>query len=150
MILLWTRFPSWIFHRWFEIWLSHWVFTIPLSEVNSANDMAEVNIPILAIIFRCGWETKILHTIFRYIFTYISNDIRCGNTLAHWFYKVSSDIYGDFPPTLDDIWTESQMVHLFVNSHVFTTMVSGFKKLKHVLSAYVIQFYDTFIGIIVN
>ena len=76
--------------------------------------MYEANIPMHAMIFRCGWETKSLHTIYRYVFTSMSNDMRCGKTLAHWFYKVSSDIYGGVTPTLDEIQTDSHMVHLFV------------------------------------
>ena len=78
--------------------------------------MYEANIPMHAMIFRCGWETKSLHTIYRYVFTSMSNDMRCGKNLVHWFYKVSSDIYDGVPTTLDDIRTESQMVHLFVDS----------------------------------
>ena len=78
--------------------------------------MAEANTPIHAMILCCGWETKSINTIFSYVFTFMSNDMRCGKTLSHWFYKVSSEIYGGVPTTLDDIQTESQMVHLFVDS----------------------------------
>ena len=57
---------------------------------NAKNTMAESNIPMHALIFWCGWETKSLHTIFSYIFTSLSNDIRCGNNLSQWFFKQSN------------------------------------------------------------
>ena len=50
---------------------------------NAVNKMGESNIPMHAIIFRCGWETNSIHTIFSYLFTSLSNGMRCGNTLAH-------------------------------------------------------------------
>ena len=85
--------------------------------------MAEANIPMQTMISCCGWETKSLHTIFSYVFISMSNDTRCGKTLANWFYKVSSEIYGGVPHTLDDIRTGSQMVHLFINSLFFTKLI---------------------------
>ena len=113
--------------------------------------MDESNIPMHAMIFRCGWETNILHTIFSYVFTSKLNGMRCGKNLSNLFYKVSSEIYGGVPPTLDDIQTESQMVHLFVNSiFVHRTGLRYRKKLKHILAASILQFYDAFIGIIGN
>ena len=78
--------------------------------------MDEANIPMHAMILNCVWETKSLHTIFRYILTFMSNDMRYGKTLAHCFYKVSNEIYGGIPPTLDYTRTESHMVHLFADS----------------------------------
>ena len=56
--------------------------------------MAEANIPMNAMIFCCEWDTNSLHTILSYVFKSMSNDMGCGKTLAHWNYKVSSDIYG--------------------------------------------------------
>ena len=70
---------------------------------NAVNTMDESNIPMHALIFICGWETKGIHTIFSYMFTSLSNERRCGNTLAHWFFKQSDEIYGGIPPSLDDI-----------------------------------------------
>ena len=67
--------------------------------------MAGGNIPMHALIFCCGWDTKGLHTIFIYILTYLSNDMRCGNTLYHWFFKVPNEIYGGVPPILEDMQT---------------------------------------------
>ena len=113
--------------------------------------MAKANIPMHAIIFRCGWETKSLHTIFSYIFTSMSNDMMCGKTLAHWFYKVYSDINGGVTPNLDDIKTEYQMVHLFANIiYVHNTGIRYKTKFKDILHASVLQFYDAFPGIIGN
>ena len=55
---------------------------------NSAvNTMGESNIPMHALVFRCGWETNSIHTIFSYLFTSLSNDIRCGKRLAQCFFK---------------------------------------------------------------
>ena len=56
-----------------------------------------------AMIFPSGWETKSLNKKLSYGFTSMSNDMKCVNTLAHCFYKVSIEIYGGVPPTLDDI-----------------------------------------------
>ena len=68
------------------------------------------------LIFQCGWETKSLYTIFKYIFTCLSNDLRCGKTLSHWFFNKSNEIHGGVLPTLEDIKTEPDLVNLFVNS----------------------------------
>ena len=70
---------------------------------NSVNAMAEANIPMNAMIFCCEWDTNSLHTILSYVFKSMSNYMGCGKTLAHWNYKVSSDVYGGIPPTLYDI-----------------------------------------------
>ena len=77
--------------------------------------MTESNIPMYDIIFRFGWETKSVHTIFMYILTYLSNDMRCGKILSHWFFNQSNEIYGGTPPTLDNIKTEPDLANLFVN-----------------------------------
>ena len=82
--------------------------------------------------------------------TSMSNDMRCGKTLAHWFYKVSSDIYGGVTPTLDEIQTDSHMVHLFVGIIFVHNTGLHYKKLKHILSAYVLRCYDAFLGIILK
>ena len=77
--------------------------------------------------------------------------MRCGKTLACWFYKMSSEIYGGVPLTLDDIRTDSQMVYLFVNSIFVNNTGLWYKTtLKHILASYVLLFYDIFLGIIVN
>ena len=83
---------------------------------NTVNHMTKENIPMRAIIFHCGWQTKIFYTIFSYIFTSLSNYIIFGKTLAHWLFKISNDIYGVVPPTLDNIQTEPEKFHLFVES----------------------------------
>ena len=77
---------------------------------NAVNTMAESNIPIHALIFLCGWATKIIHTIFIFIFTSLSNDTICGNTLDHWFFKQLNEIYGAVPATPDNIKTEPDLV----------------------------------------
>ena len=86
---------------------------------NAVNTMGESNIPMHTLIFRCGWETNSIHTIFSYLFTSLSNAMRCGKTLAHWFFKQSNAIYGGTPPSLDDIKTEPELVKLFVDALFF-------------------------------
>ena len=113
--------------------------------------MAKANIPIHATILLCSWETKSLHTIFNYVFTYMSNNMIYRKSLAQWFYKVYSDIYGGVTPNLDDIKTEYQMVHLFANIiYVHNTGIRYKTKFKDILHASVLQFYDAFLGVIVN
>ena len=73
---------------------------------NSVNTMGESNIPMHAIIFRYGWEKNSVHTIFNYLFTSLSNNMRCGKTLAYCLFKQSNEIYGGTPPSLDDIKIE--------------------------------------------
>ena len=91
--------------------------------------MGESNIPMHAIIFLCVWETNSVHTIFGYLFTLLSNDMRCGNTLAHWVFKHSNEFMGAPPPSLDDIKTEPESVKLFVNAlFVHRTHISHKKK----------------------
>ena len=66
-------------------------------------------------------------------------------------FKVYKKIYGGVTSTLDDIQTESQMDHLFVDSiFVKNTGLRYKTKLNHILAASVLRFYDVFIGIIVN
>ena len=113
--------------------------------------MAKANIPMHAMILRCVWETKSLHTIFSYVFISMSNYTRCGKTLAHCFYNISSEIYDSIPPTLDDIQTESEKVQLFVNYLlVQNTGIHNNTELNHILAASILIFNDEFLGIIVN
>ena len=71
-----------------------------LQKKNEVNDMAKGNIPMYDLIFCCGWETNIIHAIFSYIFTSLSNNMRFGKTLAYWFFKLSNYICGGVTPTL--------------------------------------------------
>ena len=52
-------------------------------EKNAVNTMGDSNIHMHALIFRCGWETNSIHTIFSYLFTSLANDMRFGKPLAH-------------------------------------------------------------------
>ena len=72
---------------------------------NALNNMAERNIHMHSLISQCVWETKSLHIIFSYVFTSLYNDMICGKTLSHWFFKKSNYIYRGFPPILDNIKT---------------------------------------------
>ena len=66
-------------------------------------------------------------------------------------FKVYKKIYGGVTSTLDDIQTESQMDHLFVDIiFVKNTGLRLKTKLNNILAASVLRFYDVFIGIIVN
>ena len=77
--------------------------------------------------------------------------MRCGKTLAHWFFKQSNYIYGGVPPTLDDIKTEPDLVNLFVNSlFVYRTQLTQKTKFKRILAASVMRFHDAFREIIGN
>ena len=55
---------------------------------NAVNSMSEGNIPMHALVFCCVCDTKSLRTIFRNIFTSLSNGMRYGKTLSHWFSKI--------------------------------------------------------------
>ena len=122
-----------------------------ISRKKSVNAITKGNIPMHAIIFRCGWDTKSLHIIFSYVFTSMSNDRRYGKALDHQFYKASSDIYGSVNQTLDGIQTESDKVQLFVNSlFIIDTGIHHNKKLKRILSESGLRFHHAFICIIGN
>ena len=113
--------------------------------------MGESNIPMHALIFRCGWETNSIHTIFSYLFTLLSNGMRCGNTLDHWLFKQSNEIYGGTPPSLDNIKTEPESEKLFVNAiFVHRTHISHKTKFKSILAATVLRFHGSFIEVIGN
>ena len=118
---------------------------------NAVNTMSESKIPMHALIFRCGWETNSIHTIFGYLFTSLANDTRCGNALAHWLFKQSNEIYGGTPPSIDDIKTEPESVKLFVNAlFVHRTHISQNTKPKNILAATVLRFHGSFIEVIGN
>ena len=73
-----------------------------------------------------------------------------GKNLAHSSFKVSNNIYGVFPPTIDNIKTEHNKVKLFVDSLFFyKTGIAHNTKLKRILAASVITFHKSFLGIIV-
>ena len=70
---------------------------------------------------------------------------------SHCFFKVSSEIYGSVPPTLDDIQTEYEKVKLFVNStFIHNTGIQNNTQLKRILAASFLIFHDAFLGIIGN
>ena len=77
--------------------------------------------------------------------------MRCGNTLAHWFFKQSNDIYGGTPPSLDDIKTEPELVNCFVDLlFLYRTNITHKTKFKLILDATVLIFHDEFLGIVGN
>ena len=77
--------------------------------------------------------------------------MRCGNTLAHWLFKQSDEIYGGTPPSLDDIKTEPESVKLFVNVLFFhRTHIRQNTKFKNILAPTVLRFHGSFIEVIGN
>ena len=109
---------------------------------NAVNKMGESKIPIHALIFWCGWERNSIHTLFSSLFTSLSNVMRCGNTLAHWFFKQSNEVYGGTSPSLDDIKTEPKFVNLCVDSLFFhRTHITNKTKFKRFLVATVLRFH---------
>ena len=104
-----------------------------------------------ALVFRCGWETNSIHTIFSYLFAYLSNDIRCGKTLAQWFFKQYNEIYWGIPPSLDNIKTEPELVNLFDDSlFAHRTQLTHKTKFKRILAATVLRFHGSFLEVIGN
>ena len=72
-------------------------------------------------------------------------------TLSHWFFKVSNDIYGGVPPTLDGIKTEHEKVKLFLYSLSFNkTGIMHNTKLQRIIISYILIFHEAFLGIIGN
>ena len=118
---------------------------------NTVNTMEKIKIPMHSLMFRCGYETKIIHTIFSYIFTSLSNDMICGKTLSLRFFKQSNEIYGGIPPSLDNIKTEPELVNFFVDSlFVHRTHLTHKTKCNSILAATVLRFHYAFLGIIWN
>ena len=75
--------------------------------------------------------------------------MRCVNTLAHWFFKQSNDIYGGTPPRLDDIKIEPESVNFFVYLMIFhRTELTHKTKFNRILADTVLIFHDAFLGII--
>ena len=104
-----------------------------------------------ALIFRCGCETNIIHASFSYLFTSLSNDMRCGKTLDHWLFNQSNEIYGGTPPSLDNIKTEPESVKLFVNALFFhRTRITHKTKFKRILAATVLRFHGSFLKVVDN
>ena len=109
---------------------------------NAVNKIGKSKIPMHALIFRCGWETNSIHTIFSYLFTSLANIMRCVKTLAHWLFKQSNEIYGGIPLSLDDTKIEPESVKLFVNAlFVHRTHIRHKKKFKRILAATVMRFH---------
>ena len=77
--------------------------------------------------------------------------MRCGKTLAHWFFKQSNEIYGGTPSSLNDIKTEPWLVNLFVDSlFVHRTHITHKTKFKRILAATVLIFHGSFLEIVGN
>ena len=92
-----------------------------------------------------------IHTIFSYLFTSVSNDMRCGKTLAHWFFKQSNKIYGGNPPSIDFIKTEPKLVNLIVDElFVHRTHITYKTKFKRIIAATVLRFHGSFLEVIGN
>ena len=92
-----------------------------------------------------------MHTIFSYIFTSISNGMRCKKTLAHWFFNQSYGIYGGVPTTLKDIKIDPGLVNLFVEYlFVHKTQLTHKTNFKRILAATIMIFHEEFLGMIRN
>ena len=77
--------------------------------------------------------------------------MRCGKTLAHWFFKQSNDIYGGTPPSLYNIKTEPDLVNLFVDAlFVHRTHIMDKIMFKCILDATVLRFHGSFFEVIGN
>ena len=77
--------------------------------------------------------------------------MRCGNTLSHWVFKISNDIYWGVPPTLENKQTEPDKVKLFVNyMFLHKTGILQNTKLKRIYATSVLLFHESFLGIIGN
>ena len=149
--IFWFRIPTQRFLGRIQVRWDQQVSTITLSEKNAVNTMGESNIPMHALIFWCGWETNIIHTIFSYLFTLLANNMRCGKTLAHWLFKHLNEIYGGTPPSLDDIKTEPESVKLFINAlFLHRTHISHITKFKSILAATFMRFRWSFLKVIGN
>ena len=112
--------------------------------------MGESNIPMHALIFWCGWETNSIHTIFSYLFTSLSNNIRCGKTLSNWFFKHRM-IFMGAPLQVFTISKQNPnwWFWFFMNS-LSTECTSHKKKFKRILAANVLRFHGSFLEIIGN
>ena len=111
--------------------------------------MGESNIPMHALIFRCGWETNSIHTIFSYLFTSLSNSTRFGNTLFHWLFKQSNEIYGGNPPKS---WRYQNRTWIgeFDCWCTLCPQNAHYGQFKRILAATVLRFHGSFLEVIGN
>ena len=69
--------------------------------------------------------------------------MRCGNTLAHCFFKQSNDIYRGVSPTIDNIKTEPDLVNLFFDLlFVHRTQLTHKTNFKRILADTVLIFHE--------
>ena len=86
-----------------------------------------------------------------YLFNSLSNDKRCGNTLAHCFFKLANEIYGGTPTSLDNIKIEPEFAILFVDLlFVQRTHITHKTKFKLLLADTILIFHGSFLEIIGN
>lgn len=82
--------------------------------------------------FRCGWVTRNIHSAFDYIYNSSNKDRQCGKVLGNWQRSVNGQLVGGYPPTSEDIVTETNVLFKFTN-HLFSNQVhvtnNNFKKL---------------------
>lgn len=115
----------------------------------SAAEMAASGLYVLSIVFRCGWETRNMHTLFDYVTGNAEHDINAGKVLAGWKQKFGDGYYGGYNPSLKDISTNQDLFatwadDLFGTSHSQTLP----SKFKQILACSVLRNYDLVYGYI--
>ena len=92
--------------------------------------------------FWCRWEINSLYTIFSYILTSLSNDMRCGKTLYHWFFKKSNYIYGGRP---SNPWQKKQNLIWWIFLSIICLSTEHSSHTKQILSIFLLLLFWYFI-----
>lgn len=66
---------------------------------NSIKQMASYQLPAMAVIFRGGWETRNLHTIFDYFAGSAKHDVDAGKVCAGWKHLYAGEYWGGYTPS---------------------------------------------------
>lgn len=72
------------------------------------NEMGSSDLASLPMIFRGGWEMRNVHTLFDYI--HKQEKLDAAKTIAGWKQKYNGNIFGGYPPCLNDISEEKRKV----------------------------------------
>ena len=73
-------------------------------------------LPPHAIVGRCGWVVKNIHTLYDYIFNSTRQDANAGKTLQGWIFSVAGEVLGGVPPDIRSIRTSAHKIPSFVRA----------------------------------
>ena len=113
---------------------------------SSVNQLAD-SLDIQTFVFRAGWLVKNVHTAFDYIYNSKKKDRISGKVLAGWSHLRESDLVTAYPPSLDSVKTETNLLDQFVLTLFHDDKILSYK-VKRMLTAAIMNNLKEFVAIV--